>query len=188
MCVTQATTDKSSVIIVHRLVVHFYFWYLLSHSVRSETWMLAQSVGNLSIVYSILCTYTVALCWTWSAYSTSVFAQVKPGVCSCCCLFTCEKLKNLMFILCTTYEYWSQRSGEERSECIRFSQKISFLKKEVLEILYFGTYMKDVWCTYFAYKCWYISVIKYFSRKSSNGSCYLAGGGLTWMTEFSAAA
>lgn len=44
-----------------------------------------QSADNVCGIFRN-CVHTVALCGTWSAFSTSVSAQVKPGVCACCCL------------------------------------------------------------------------------------------------------
>lgn len=110
------------------------------------------------------CVHTVALCWTWSAYSTSVSAQVKPGVCSCCCLVkSWLKLRRLFSVL--AYEYWSQRSEVERSECKSFTRRLVFYRKRYLRFYILGPTWKmfDVHILSINVDIHYISVlIKYF--------------------------
>lgn len=70
-----------------------------------------------------------------------------------------------MFILCTVYEYWSQRSEEERSECKSFTRRLVFYRKRYLRFYILGPTRKmfDVHILSINVDIHYVSVlIKYF--------------------------
>ena len=163
--------DGVSVISVHILHVHFVFFDTCSRTrVRQE--------GGRSRVWTIVrgvlrdCVHTVALCWTRSAYSTSVSAQVKPGVCSCCCLLLVKKLINLRcsFSVLHSMNTGVKMSEEERSECTRFTRGLVFYRKRYLRFYILGPTRKmfDVHILSINVDIHYISVlIKYFFSRGN---------------------
>lgn len=130
--------DGFSVTIVLRLLVHFYFLIPVAALCPPEKQRGGQSVDNCTSCTQN-CVHTVALCWTWSAYTTSVSAQVKPGVCSCFCLLLVKRSKAKMFILCTLYEYWIQKESRgEEVECKHFTIRLVFYRMRYLKCYILG--------------------------------------------------
>lgn len=157
--------DGFSVTIVHRLLVHFYFWYLLLHSVCRRNRGGAER-GQLYVVYSELCTYC----------STVLDLVCIHNICFCSsqtwCLFlllpfTCEKLRCLFSVLCmnTGFKRRAEESGGEKVECKHFTIRLVFYRMRYLKCYTLGPTWKmfDVHILSINVGIHYISVlIKYF--------------------------